>query len=248
MRFPSDFLGGLPPAWLLVVSGVLITAEVGTLIGVILPGVTAVLALGYLGSSGTVHPVAACVVAIACEIGGGHLAYARGRYARSTRTSGNIRRRVKSVVDKHFSRPSSWSRSIELRALGLMERRGALAIVLCQWFAGVRTVTPRLVGSAGMSYRRFALAQVPSAALWVCTWMSVGAVAGATYERIATRVSVVGLVVLAVVLLAVSVWATVLRRRPPRDGVWTSPRLTPRAADLATWSQVAHQVGVRCPT
>ncbi|KPH21114.1 hypothetical protein AN948_03420 [Rhodococcus sp. ADH] len=229
MRFPSDFLGGLPPAWLLVVSGVLITAEVGTLIGVILPGVTAVLALGYLGSSGTVHPVAACVVAIACEIGGGHLAYARGRYARSTRTSGNIRRRVKSVVDKHFSRPSSWSRSIELRALGLMERRGALAIVLCQWFAGVRTVTPRLVGSAGMSYRRFALAQVPSAALWVCTWMSVGAVAGATYERIATRVSVVGLVVLAVVLLAVSVWATVLRRRPPRDGVWTSPRLTPRA-------------------
>ncbi len=88
--------------------------------------------------------------------------------------------------------------------------------MLCQWFAGVRTMTPRLVGSAGgMSYRRFALAQVPSAVLWVCTWMSVGAVAGATYERVATRVSVVGLVVLAVVLLAVSVWATVLRRRFP---------------------------------
>ena len=224
MRFPSDFVTGLPPVWLLVISGVLITAEVGTLIGVVLPGVTAVLALGYLGSSGIVHPVAACVVAIACEIGGGHLAYARGRYARSTRTSGNIRRRVESVVDRHFSRSSSWTRSIELRALGMMERRGALAIVLCQWFAGGRTVTPRLVGSTGMSYRRFALAQVPSATLWVCTWMSVGAVAGATYERIATGVSVVGLAVLAVVLLAVSVWATVLRRRLPRDGVETSPR------------------------
>lgn len=215
MRFPSDFLAGLSPVWLLVVSGVLITAEVGTLIGVVLPGMTAVLALGYLGSSGAVHPVSACVVAIACEIGGGHFAYARGRCARSTRRSGNNRHRVKSVVGKHFSRFSSRSRSIELRALALMESRGALAIVLCQWFAGVRTMTPRLVGSAGMSYRRFALAQVPSAVLWVCTWMSVGAVAGATYERVATRVSVVGLVVLAVVLLAVSVWATVLRRRFP---------------------------------
>ncbi|MBT2269502.1 DedA family protein [Rhodococcus erythropolis] len=213
MRFPSDLLTGLPPVWLLVTSGVLITAEVGTLIGVVLPGVTAVLALGYLCSSGTVDPVTAGVVAIGCEIGGGHLAYARGRYARSTRTSGKIRRRVKTVVDKHFSRSSSWSRSIELRAMGLMERRGAWAIVLCQWFAGVRTVTPRLVGSAGMSYRRFALAQVPSAALWVCTWMSAGAVAGATYERIATTISVVGLAVLAVILLAVSMWATVRRRQ-----------------------------------
>ncbi|WP_442971953.1 MULTISPECIES: DedA family protein [unclassified Rhodococcus (in: high G+C Gram-positive bacteria)] len=189
----------------------LIMAEVGTLVGIILPGVTAVLAFGYLGSTGAVHPVAACLVAIAGEIAGGHIAYVRGRRARRFRRVSPLAGTGARGADRSraWSRLMELSQSMELRALSLVERHGAAAIVLCQWMAGVRTVTPRLVGSVGTSYRRFAVAQVPSAMAWVCTWMSVGAVAGAAYERVAAGVGVVGLLALALTFLSVVVWASV---------------------------------------
>ena len=215
MFSPTDFLADVPTSWVLVVAGALIVAEVGTLVGVVLPGVTAVLALGYLGRSGAVDPIAAVVVAISCEILGGHLAYAQGRRTRSARSVGSFRRRVAPLADR-FGRTRSWARALEVRALGVLGRRGVAAILLCQWVAGVRTVMPRLVGSAGMSYRMFAAAQVPSAVVWVCTWMLVGSVVGAAYERTAARVGVVGFVVLAAGLLAAAVWSMAARRRTSR--------------------------------
>lgn len=211
MCFPSEVLNDLPAAWVLGLAGALIAAEVGTLVGVALPGVTAVLALGYLGRLDAVDPVYALAVAIACEIVGGHLAYATGRRARRERSGGPIRRHI-ARLDDRVSRTPAWS-----RGMGLLERRGVRAVLLCQWIGGVRTLTPRLVGSAGMSYRTFAAAQVPSAVVWVCTWMSVGAVVGAAYERTATGVTVVGLVVLATGLLAVTLWSA--PRMGEREGM-----------------------------
>ncbi|NMM91818.1 hypothetical protein B2J88_47360 [Rhodococcus sp. SRB_17] len=212
MFSPADLLTDVPTSWVLVVAGALIVAEVGTLVGVVLPGVTAVLALGYLGRSGAVDPIAAVVVAISCEIVGGHLAYTQGRRTRSERSAGPFRRHIAPLVDR-FGRTRSWARAMEVRALGILERRGVVAILLCQWVAGVRTLTPRLVGSAGMSYRTFAVAQIPSAAMWVWTWMTIGAAVGAAYERIASGVTVIGLVVLTAGLLAAAIWSITARRR-----------------------------------
>ena len=216
MFSPADFPTDVPTSWVLVLAGALIVTEVGTLVGIVLPGVTAVLALGYLGRSGAVDPIAAVVVAISCEIVGGHLAYAQGRRTRSGRSPGLFRGRIAPLAAR-FSRTRSWTRAMEARALGIRERRGVGAILLCQWVAGVRTVTPRLVGSAGLSYRSFAVAQIPSAVLWVCTWMTVGAVVGAASERIASGVTVIGLVVLATSLLAAAVWSVTARRRTSRN-------------------------------
>lgn len=228
MFSPADFLTEVPTSWVLVCAGALIVAEVGTVVGVVLPGVTAVLALGYLGRSGSVDPIAAVVVAISCEIVGGHLAYAQGRRIRGGRSRGLVRRRIAPLITR-FSRTRSRALALEARAFEVLERRGVVAILLCQWVAGARTVMPRLAGSAGLNYRRFAVAQIPSAVLWVCTWMAVGAVVGAAYDRVASGVTVIGLVVLAVSLLAAAVCSITARRRISRKA--TGMRVDPFAAD-----------------
>ena len=53
-------------------------------------------------------------------------------------------------------------------------RHGVPAVIAGRCLAGVRTLVPRVAGSAAMPYRRFAAASVCAAVLWASAELLVG--------------------------------------------------------------------------
>ncbi len=127
---------------LLLVPVLLITAEAALLLGVVLPGASTLLTLGVLAHAGLTHPVLAAAVAAVTAMTGTQLAYLRGRRSGLP---------TPARLDPHRQ-----------RAL----RREPVALCLAQWLVGLRTLTPRLAGAAGLGYRDFTAASAPTAATW----------------------------------------------------------------------------------
>ena len=155
---PVTWLRELPGWLVLVAAALLIAAETSLLVGMVLPGASAVLALGLLAHQGTVSPLPAAVTAAAAAVVGTHAGYWVGR-CRGLPTGSALRRPT-------------------LRAVGLFQRLGPAAVCLGQWTVGVRTLTPRLAGCSGMPYHRFARYSAPTAATWGATLVLLGTLSG----------------------------------------------------------------------
>lgn len=169
----------LPPAAVLITSAGLITAETALLIGVVLPGSSAVLALGVLARAGVVSPLIAAGAAAGAAVLGGQLAYVRGR-------------RGGSRTPRRLYRPRQ-------RAVRLLRAAGPVGLCLCQWLAGARTVAPRLAASAGIGYPTFAAASVPTATVWASTLVLVGYQASALGQQLYHWLGVLGAAVTAAI-------------------------------------------------
>ncbi|MEV6302904.1 DedA family protein [Actinoplanes sp. NPDC051861] len=157
----NDLLGGLHPVLVLVVVGVLVTAESALLAGLVLPAATALVAMGLLANAGVVPLVPALAVGAGAAVLGGNLGYLSGR-----------RRAVEATGS---------------RAERLFTKYGGRAIFLGQWVVGARTLMPRLAARHGVPHRGFLARHTPAAILWA--WWMVGAsyAAGASYEVVAAR-------------------------------------------------------------
>ncbi|WP_263251366.1 VTT domain-containing protein [Saccharopolyspora rosea] len=178
------WLGLLPPSMLLLVGGLLIAAEAGLLVGVVLPGASAVLSLGAAARLGAVPWAAAAAVAAAGAVCGTQLAFHRGR-------------RV-GLPDLRLLREP------RRRAEKLMRMAGPPALCAGQWLVGARTLVPRLAGSSGLAYRRFAAASVPAAAVWAVTMVELGYASADAYVRLARWMGIGA--VLALLVVAVAAW------------------------------------------
>lgn len=179
------------PCWLvLLVAGVVIAAETGLLLGAVLPGASAVLALGLLAHAGVVPPVQAAATAALAAVVGTHVGYGLGR--RGDLPTGSV-----------LHRPTQ-------RALALFHRVGPAAVCLGQWTVGVRTLTPRLARRCGMPYHRFARYSAPTAAVWGAGLVLLGSLAGNLSAPVLRWLGYGPPVVLALVI-AVAAW----RRREP---------------------------------
>ncbi|WP_158887322.1 DedA family protein [Amycolatopsis anabasis] len=167
-------LAGLPPVPVLLVAGLLLVAEAGLLAGVVLPGASAVLVLGFLASQGVVGYLPAVVTAAAAAPIGGQLAYLTGRRRGCGRLLGPARE----------------------RARRLLTERGGPAVTLAQWVVVARTVTPRLAGASGMAHRRFTSWHLPSALAWAACLVTVGRLAGEAYDRAGSVLGILGAIAL----------------------------------------------------
>lgn len=194
-------LSGLPPLLVCLAVGLLLVAEAALVIGVILPGASALLVFGFLTQLGTVPLVPAMITAGAAALTGSQLAYWRGR---SLGGEGDLPR---SWTVRRIG-PARWQ-----RITGLVGDFGERAVLLGQWVVGARTLVPRLAGMAGLPYHRFARWNLPVAPVWGALWVLVGWAAGRSYELVATVSSWVSLGLLGVLLLVVAV--LVWRRRQP---------------------------------
>lgn len=182
------------PCWLLLlVAGVVIAAETGLLLGAVLPGASAVLALGLLSHAGVVAPFPAAETAALAAVVGAHIGYGLG--GRGDLPSGNV-----------FRHPAR-------RAVTLFSRVGPAAVFLGQWTVGVRTLTPRLARRCGMPYHRFATYSAPTAAFWGAGLVVVGSLAGNLSAPVLRWLGY-GPPVVLVVLVTVTVWRH--RERAPR--------------------------------
>ena len=193
----DDVLGALaatPRGVGLALIAVVLVAESGFLAGMLLPGSTAVLAAGWLAvNRGLPLPVVIGVVTAATVLGA-HLSWWRGR-------DGDL-----------VAKAPGRARALVSRVFAGLRRHPLVVVAVAQCVAGTRTLTLRAAAAAGVSYRRFTVAQFAGALAWASTLVVSGTTAANLMPPLDADVYV--LVPLAItVLVAVLVARRVLRHR-----------------------------------
>jgi membrane-associated protein len=86
--------------------------------------------------------------------------------------------------------PERWARAAEF-----LQRRGARAVFAGRFLAAVHAVLPIVAGTVRMRARRFLAAAVVGALTWSALYMTIGALAGASYRAVAEQLNQVSGVV-----------------------------------------------------
>ena len=154
----------LPPMQIYVVAGLLLTAEVGLLVGLAVPAASIMLSLGALANSGHLHLATAMSVAVVAALLGDSIGYWEGRLVGPRLRGGRLGQRI--GIHR-------WQRAERVML------RGAPAIALGRWTAFVRTLVPRVAGATGVRYRWFLVYEVPAVLVWMPGTILVGYAAGA---------------------------------------------------------------------
>jgi membrane protein DedA with SNARE-associated domain len=183
----------LPPALIYVVAALVVWSETGLIVGLVMPGEATLLLVGFLSYLGTLRLVPATLLMVAAALAGDAWAFRNGRrYGPRVRAS-----RLGVWVG-----PQRWE-----KADGMLHRLGGRGVAGARWVAFVRTLAPRLAGSAGMPYRRFAPWNLAGVGTWVGASVLAGYLAGTSYRTVS---DILGRATGAVFLLALAVIAILL--------------------------------------
>jgi membrane-associated protein len=199
----------LPPWLVLSAVGVLPALEASVLVGLVVPGETAVLAGGVAAHAGIVPLWAVVVVAVCGAAVGDQVGYSLGR---------RFGPQLLDRAPRRLGRDGAVGSTMRL-----MRRHGAFAVLLGRWAATLRAVVPGVAGASGVARGRFTVANVTGAALWATTVAYAGYAAGASYGVLAHRLGLGGELLAGVVVLLVVCLVLRARRRRRRQ-----------AANLAT--------------
>lgn len=191
------------PLWLVVALVALLPAlEASMLLGVVIPGETAVLAGGVLAHAGVLPLWAVILAAVGGAVLGDQIGYMLGR-------------RYGQQLLAHLPRRARDSGAVE-RTLLLLRRRGTVAVVLGRWVATLRALIPGLAGMSGLDHRRFTIANLTGGAVWATLIAVAGNLAGASYIALERRLGLGSEALLASALLLGAGWLVHLRRQRSR--------------------------------
>jgi len=191
-----DGVAGLPLWALAAVVALAVMAESSLLVGLVVPGDLIVLLAA--SSGGSVPRLALLVVAVAAgSLAGEAVGYLLGR-----RWGGRVRtgRLGRALGEQRWA-----------KAGAVLERHGSRAVFGARYVAAVHAVLPVVAGTLRMPLRRFLGWSAMGALSWATIYVSVGAVAGASFRQAADDLTVVTLVVIGA--LAVGASALALRSR-----------------------------------
>jgi membrane-associated protein len=206
MRGLSATLSAMPPWVVLLAVFALPALEASTLLGVVVPGETAVLLGGVFAHQNRL-PLAAVMAAAALgAVAGDTVGYALGT-------------RVGPVL---FSRSGRARRRLDAGRV-FVRRFGGPAVFLARWVAVLRAVVPSVAGATGLPYRTFAPYNIAGGTLWAVLMAGAGFLAGAAYRRVARDFGLAGAVV-ALMLAAAVVLGVGYLRRHRRGGAADEPR------------------------
>jgi membrane-associated protein len=197
----TGFLAALPAGLLLLAVFLLPALEASTLLGVVVPGETAVLLGGVVAHQGSLSLWAVMVAAVLGAVLGDTAGYALGAHLGprlGTRMTG---RRAEQVQ----------------RAQGFVRRHGAPAVFLGRWVPVLRALVPVVAGGSGMPYRSFALYNVAGGAVWGVAVAGLGYVLAAAYGRAMQVLGLAGAAVVAAMALVAVVVVLVRRHRRGDD-------------------------------
>ncbi|RRO12914.1 hypothetical protein EIL87_24905 [Saccharopolyspora rhizosphaerae] len=198
----TEFLAGFPGLLALAIAAVVLFAESGLLIGVVLPGSGTVLALGWLAGNGALPVWAAALVASAATIAGCQHGYFRGAHPGALN-----RRLVERVGEARLARIES-----------ALDGRAGPTTALCQCFAVVRTLVPRLAARCGMRRLHFTACNTPVGICWGTGLTLLGAFSGDAYAQVQAAVGLLGLPLVALAAVVVGlVWWFRRRRSSTSD-------------------------------
>ncbi|WP_329067499.1 DedA family protein [Amycolatopsis sp. NBC_01480] len=153
-----------PAPLVYLVCALLITAETALLPGIVLPTLSTLLLMGFLVQRGSLSWWLALPVAVTAAVAGDQLAYLEGRLWGPRLRASRFGRRIGAA---------RWD-----RAEAVVARYGVPAVVAGRCLAGVRTLVPRVAGSAGLPYGRFFAGSLCAAVLWAGTELAVGRLTG----------------------------------------------------------------------
>ncbi|MBY8870360.1 DedA family protein [Micromonospora sp. PLK6-60] len=199
-----ELLLALPPALVLALVFALPALEASTFLGLVVPGEIAVLVGGVLAHEGRLPLWAVAGAALAGAAVGDQTGYLVGR---------RYGRHLLDRIPRRLVGPGELR-----RALDLLRRRGALAVVLGRWVAALRALIPGLAGMSGIRQRTFTLANLTGGALWAVAVSVLGYLAGASYRVLERRLGLGGEALLAVVVVVVAVRVWRRRVAARRDG------------------------------
>jgi membrane-associated protein len=150
--------------WLYLIAGGLAFAEAALLVGMVLPGETALLVAGVFCNSkyGNLNLGIMIAVAVVCAIGGDSVGYEFGKkFGPSLRRS-----RLGRWVGEH-----RWA-AVD----GFIHRHGGKAVLLGRLTALMRALMPSMAGMSGMRYRTFLLWNAVGGIVWApgCVLLGYG--------------------------------------------------------------------------
>jgi len=167
-------LAGLPLWALAAAVAVVMALEASLLTGVAVPGDLVVLFAASTATTPTRFVVLWAAVA-AGSVVGETVGYGIGRV---------FGERVQASRVGRWLGPQRWARAAEF-----LQRRGARAVFAGRFLAAVHAVLPIVAGTVRMRYRRFLAACVVGALTWSVLYMTIGALAGASYRAVAEQLN-----------------------------------------------------------
>ncbi len=215
-----DFLraiGESVGAWLYVIAGGLAFAEASVMVGVVLPGETALLVAGYAAHEGVISLVPMIVVAIVCAIAGDSVGYEVGRA---------VGPRLQASRPGRLVGARRWQAGEEF-----LHRHGGKAVLLGRGTALLRALVPGLAGMARMPYlRTFLPWNVVGGVLWGSACVLLGYVFAASLHQVA-RYLAWGPIPIVVLVALVVVVREVRRRRSSEPPAEPAPETTQNAPE-----------------
>lgn len=182
-----NFLLDLADPWGYAVVFLLALAEGAALVGLFLPGETAMLLGGVLVYEDRADLPLMLLIACSGSVAGDSIGYWVGRRFGARIRSSRLGRKVGEERWESAGR--------------YLRERGAKAVFFARFLGFLRTLVPPLAGSAGMPYRRFVAFNAPAAILWAAGFVLLGVAAGRSWEAVdqwAGRAAVVLLLLVAV--------------------------------------------------
>jgi membrane protein DedA with SNARE-associated domain len=145
-------LGGHVGGWLYVITALLAFAEAAILIGMVLPGETALLVAGYFCHEGVLRLSIMIPLAIVAAIGGDSVGFEFGRkFGPGVRRSG-----LGTWVGE-----GRW-----ITVDSFLRRHGGKAVLLGRLTAVLRALMPAIAGMSAMRYRTFLLWNAVGGIIW----------------------------------------------------------------------------------
>jgi len=145
-------LGDHVGSWLYIIAAGLAFAEAAILVGMVLPGETALLVAGYFCHEGVLNLGIMIPVAVIAAIGGDSVGFEFGRKF----GPGLRRSRLGQLIGQ-----DRWS-TVD----SFLHRHGGKAILLGRLTALLRALIPSMAGMSGMHYRTFVLWNAIGGILW----------------------------------------------------------------------------------
>ena len=147
-----ESVGNAVGAWLYVIAGALCFGEAAILLGMVLPGETALLVAGVFCQRNTLSLWVMIPIAVACAVAGDSVGFEFGK-----KFGPGLRR----------SRPGGWVGEHRWSMVdGFIHRHGGKAVLFGRLTALFRALVPSMAGMSGMRYRVFIVWNVIGGAIW----------------------------------------------------------------------------------
>lgn len=182
-------IGDAVGLWLYVIAGGLAFAEAAILVGMVLPGETALLVAGVFCNAkyGHLNLGVMIIVAVVCAIGGDSVGYEFGK-----KFGPSLRR----------SRLGNWVGERRWSAVdGFIHRHGGKAVLLGRLTALLRALMPSMAGMSGMRYRTFLFWNAAGGLIWAPGCVLLGYAFASALDVVGQTLTWAPLAILAVVVV-----------------------------------------------